>query len=290
MNIRQFRIFKTVCEVGTITKAAKELYMSQPAISHAISDLEAEAGFPLFDRIGKKVYLNTQGEQFLHKAECVLESYDDLMKSLRHMDQESPVHIGSCITIANYWLPRMLEDYRAVHPDTQCYVEVDRADNILKKLHDHRLDFALFEGVIEDDRLVHIPISSYELKVVCNASHRFGKRAEISLSELLEEPLLLREKGSAIRDTFDSALKLNGNYAQPLWTSVNSQALLMAVRQNLGISILPDQMVKGTNLHSLSIQGLTLINENQIVYVKGKYLSKQMRELLEFLQEWKEVS
>lgn len=288
MNIRQFRIFKTVCELGTITAAAEKLYMSQPAISHAIHDLEVEIGFQLFDRIAKKIYLNTQGELFLAKVEHVLESYDDLTRSLSHMEQESPLHIGSCITIANYWLPELMHSYHKLHPDVCCYVEVDRAANVLAKLHDHRLDIALFEGVIEDERLVHLPFSSYELKAVCSVRHPFASREMITLEELLQEPLLLREKGSAIRDTFDSAIKLHGQYVKPLWTSVNSQALLQAVRENLGISILPDRLADtaGDDVHVLSLQDLKLVNENQIVYVEGKYLSKQLRQFLAYVQDF----
>lgn len=274
MNIRQLKVFEMIAREGNMTKAAQKLYMSQPAVSHMIHDLEEELDIQLFDRIGKKIYLNEYGKLFLEKTHKVLEGYEDL----RYGRLSPPLRIGSSITIADFWLPEILKEAKQASIDF--IVDVDRSETVYEKLIRNELDLALIEGEISDERLIQIPFSEYQLHAVCSHDDAYANTKVITLQQLCEEPLYLREKGSAIREVFDSALNLANISVRPVYTSVNSQAIIYSVAAGLGMSILPDLLIKDRkDLHILEIEGVRLINSNRMVYAKDKYLSESMKML-----------
>lgn len=287
MNIRQLYIFKTVCKHVSFTKAAKELYMSQPAISHAISDLEKELGCTLLDRLNHKIYINEMGQRFLNKATQILELYDDLEHHFIHQNKDIAITIGSSITIATYILPKMIAEFQNAYPEVTIQVHVDSARNIEHKLLDNAIDLAFIEGIPKSSSLVSIPFSTFDIAIVAHPSHPLSKQKRISVSSLLKEKILLREKGSAIRNCFDSALLLQNKAITPTWTSVNSQVLLQATKENLGISVLPyvlvEQDIKNGTLKKLTIDTLSLTNTNHVVYHKDKSLHNNATSFLEYV-------
>lgn len=283
MNLRQMYIFKEVCEELSFTKTAKKLYMTQPAISHVISDLEAEIGGKLFERIGRKIHLTGTGEILLHKVVRIIELHEELENGFKYQDELVTIRIGSSITIANFWLQKWIKEWRRKYGRTPLKIQVDSATNIEEKLLNNEIDIALMEGAIHNKQLVSHEVSSYEMSVICSSNHDFAKsgRLEIAAEEFAAQPLLLREKGSAIRDTLDSALLLKHIYVEPMMTSVNSQALIQAVKYDFGISVIPDllviQQVKEGDIAKLSIKDIRLFNYNSICYHRDKYISKPMQ-------------
>lgn len=289
MNLKILQIFQTVCEEGTITKAAKKLFMTQPAISRAIHELEIELNLQLFERYGKRIHLNESGELFLRYAQRVLVSYDDLKKSVISIPFQAKIKIGSSITIANDILPSALATFKKKYPQTPIEVVVESASNVLARLKEHQIDIALVEGIVDDKNWVQEHISSYELCIVCSKQHELANNMIITWNNILKQNWLLREKGSAARDTFESACLLHQIVLKPIWTSVNSQALLQATRENLGITILPKSIVDMypyiMDLHVLCLEDQSLRNENHIVYDKKLFLSDVLCYLIECLKE-----
>ncbi len=283
MNLRQMYIFKEVCEELSFTKTAKKLYMTQPAISHVISDLEAEIGGKLFERIGRKIHLTGTGEILLHKVVRIIELHEELENGFKYQEELVTIRIGSSITIANFWIQKWIKEWRRKYGRTPLKIQVDSATNIEEKLLNNEIDIALMEGAIHNKQLISHEVSSYEMSVICSSNHDFAKngRLEIAAEEFAAQPLLLREKGSAIRDTLDSALLLKHIYVDPMMTSVNSQALIQAVKYDFGISVIPDllvmQQVKEGDIAKLSIKDIRLFNYNSICYHRDKYLSKPMQ-------------
>lgn len=283
MNLRQMYIFKEVCEELSFTKTAKKLYMTQPAISHVISDLEAEIGGKLFERIGRKIHLTGTGEILLHKVVRIIELHEELENGFKYQEELVTIRIGSSITIANFWLQKWIKEWRRKYGRTPLKIQVDSATNIEEKLLNNEIDIALMEGAIHNKQLISHEVSSYEMSVICSSNHDFAKsgRLEIAAEEFAAQQLLLREKGSAIRDTLDSALLLKHIYVDPMMTSVNSQALIQAVKYDFGISVIPDllvmQQVKEGDIAKLSIKDIRLFNYNSICYHRDKYLSKPMQ-------------
>lgn len=284
MNIRTLKIFQMVCEEKTITEAAKKLYMTQPAISHAIHNLEEELNLLLFERRGKRIYLNEHGKTFLKYTQRVLSSFEDLQHSVSNLQKESNIRIGSSITIANDMLPTILAQFKEIYPITPVEVYVDRASNILECLQNRSIDIALVEGIVCNTEWLQQYISSYPLRIVCSKKHTLANRKCITWDEVTQQVWLLREIGSAVRESFESACRLHHIVIKPTWTSVNSQALLQAVRANLGVSILPNSVIEACSfrneLNILDITGTPLINKNHIVYSKDLFMSEVVKDFI----------
>lgn len=288
MKIRHLRIFKAVCEEESVTKAAEKLYISQPAVSNAISELEDFLDVHLFDRISRNIYLNETGKLFLAKINKVLDLYDDLDQNVKELEEQAKIRIGSSITIANFILPKKIIAFEKIYQNVPLEVTVENAWKIEEKLSNNEIDLGLIEGVIYNEDFLKIPFSSYKMAVVSSPTHPLASEKSISVDQLIQEKLLLREKGSAIRDVFDSALLLHNLKANPEWTSINSQSLIYAVKQNLGLSILPkilieDEVAKG-ELYEIQVENFELVNTNHIVFHKDKFQTESFKTFIEIIQ------
>lgn len=286
MNLRHLHIFQTVCEENGVTRAAEKLYMTQPAVSHAISELEEELKVTLFDRISRRLYLTQAGRILLEKTQVFLEMYDDLEACVKNLESSAPLRIGSTITLANYVLPGAMNHFEASYAYPPAHVFVDNAREIEARLCAHELDLALLEGVPRGGQLVTLPLEGFPLSIVCSPAHPLAGKT-VTLDTLLKERLLLREPGSAVRDTFDSALMLHGAAAVPLWTSANSQALVQAASHNLGLAVLPEIMVRpylaqGT-LSPVFLDNISFQCSCQIAYHKEKHLSQPIHDFMQVL-------
>ena len=278
-------MFRAGCEQGGFTRAAQSLYMTQPAVSHVIAELEKEAGCPLFDRISRRIYLTEAGRIFLEKARQILELHEELSAGFPALTGQAPLRIGSGITIANFHLPTILRRCRRLDGFPSVRVTVDQAGRIEEALLNSELDVALIEGVVRHPHLIRQPFSSYDTAAFCAPSHPLATRSPLSLDDLLTAELLLREPGSAIRDAFDSALLLRDRCAEPAWTSVNSPALAAAAREGLGVAVLPacltEADVAAGRLVRLEVEGLTLRNQNQLVVHRDKTITPPLRLFME---------
>lgn|SRR5699024_4070879 len=288
MKIRHLRIFKAVCEEESITKAAEKLYITQPAVSNAISELENFLGVHLFDRISRNIYLNETGKLFLTKVIKVLDLYDDLEQNAKELEEHAKIKIGSSITIANFILPKKIIEFEKIYNNIPLEVIVENAWKIEEKLYNNEIDLGLIEGVIHNEELVNIPFSSYNLAVIGSPEHKLTSEKSVSAKQLVQEKLLLREKGSAIRDVFDSALLLHNLKANPTWTSINSQSLIYATKHNLGISVLPRILVKEElsrgEICEIKVDDFELVNKNHIVFHKDKFQTESFKTLVEIIQ------
>lgn len=283
MNIRLLRIFKEVCDTGSVTKAAENLYMTQPAVSHAIKELEHDTGLTLFDRLGRKIYVSSSGALYLEKVQRILALCDELEHSAEEIEQQTVLKIGSCITIACGWLADLLKRYdsgakRAVN------VTITSAKQVMDMLERNEIEIGLYEGTKPGRPFMAVPFSSYQLIPVAAAEHPFAAQGKVPLSSFLQEKLLFREQGSAVRDVFDSYLRLQGIRIQPVVTSTNTQALIKLVSAGVGVSILPDitieEEIKSGRIAAFEIEGVRLENKNWIVYHEDKQLDSAVQSFL----------
>ncbi|HIX24335.1 MAG TPA: LysR family transcriptional regulator [Candidatus Lachnoclostridium avicola] len=289
MNVRQLEIFCTLCREGSVTKTAKALYMTQPAVTHVINALEEEAGCPLFDRISRRLYLNASGRRFQEKAEQILELFGELSVNFAESEEQTPIHLGANITIANFWLPKVWAEFSRRYPRTPVQVTVDSAVRIEEELLAYRLDFGFLEGNIRSSRLESVEFGSYQVGVYVSPAHPLALRPSCGPEELIRERLLLREKGSAVRDVFDHGLYGLGLSAEPACTSVNTQALVRLAEEGLGAAVLPEPVaepeVQAGRLVQVPVDGLSMENRMRAAWVKERTMTSQMKRLMELIQK-----
>lgn len=325
MVLRYLEILEAVAECGTFTGAAKKLYITQSAVSHAVAELEKQAGTVLFERLPKGAVLTQCGVSLLEEARSILTACRNLDRRMNCLEENAPVKIVSSITIASFLLPEILRELKMSHPQIRFSVGVASANAALGILQRGDADMAFWEGTAPQGNFHTIPLGAYSLCAACAPEFVLPVDSlsgdsllsggmlseEFLLSEstlsgdslspglvlpvdtlspelLCRCPLLLREQGSAIRDTLDNTLALLGLKAEPVWESVNSLALVKAAEAGLGITILPERLLAD----SLLLKKLRIIHpdkinmENQMLalFHKDKYITKPFQILIDRLQ------
>lgn len=288
MTLRHLAIFKAVFEELHFTRAAERLYLTQSAVSHAIKDLEEETGTVLFERRGREMAPTPYAIRFWEQASGIVEQYEQLSKNMKLLQRDTPLRIASCITMACYWLPGVLQAFSERLPQIPVNVMVASAAQVTELLRTGKTDLALLEGARPLGSFGFETFSSYTLKSACAPDYRFLSKPPETLEELAAERLLLRERGSAIRDTVDSLFLLNGITLQPLWTSVNSTALVQAAKAGLGITVLPDVLLNQEalrgNLRLLPISDFSPQNEIFAAWNEPKHFTAPLRTFLDCIR------
>jgi DNA-binding transcriptional LysR family regulator len=288
MTLRHLRIFILVCETQSVTKTAKSLHLSQPAVSQAIRELEDYYHVPLFDRISRKLIISTAGERLFPEAIQILARFDQLETTMMDWESSGEIRIGSSVTIGAELMPNLVFRLQNKFPDLKIYIQINSSDAIEEALLRNQIDLALLEGTIHSDRLHHINFLEDELGVFCSENHPLSLKVEVSLEEIRNEKLLLRDAKSGTRQLVNRMLNLEELGIQPYWESTSTHALIHATQKGLGITILPKQMVAGYSNHGglimLNVPKLALKRSFQIVHYRDKLLSKAMKDFIQLCQ------
>lgn len=289
MNLRHMKIFVAVCQNSSITLAAKKMYISQPAISTAIKEMENYYGVKLFDRLSKKLYLTEVGKMVLSYALHITSLFDELETTIRNSDTIGALRIGSSITIGTHLMPNYIKQFSSKYPNIQTFVTINNSDIIENLVLDNKLDFALIEGVIHSKNLISKSFLNDELVVICSLNNPLLKKEVISVKDLETQKFLMREKNSGTRELADSVLLLHGFSAIPIWESISTEAIINGVSNGLGIAILPLRLVqnfikKGT-ISKLNVVDINLKRKFYIIYHKNKFLTSSSIEFLKLCTE-----
>lgn len=237
MNIRQLEIFNAVADCESMTQAASELFVSQPAISKAIRELEADLHLKLFDRIDNRLRLNADGVAFRIKARQLLADYQALADFGQNQSQRLPLRVGCSLTLAQASLPQAVRQFSQQYPTVQLRLFAENVAQIKARLLHGDLDVAFVEGQVDRGSFQATPLSSYSLMVV--AKPGFVRADELTRSQIQTLPWLLREKGSTLCDTLMMALRSLDITVNPFLESVNTTVLVNAAIAGLGLTVLP---------------------------------------------------
>lgn len=288
MIIRHLEIFEAIVQTGTFTGAAKKLFITQSAVSHAVAELEKQAGTALFDRLPRGVCLTRCGSALLEEAQNILSANRNLDKRIGHLEVTTPINIASSITVASFVLPKIINKIQSQIPTLQVCVHVASAAETMQALQNGEADIAFWEGVEPQGAFQTFFLGSYKICAACAMDFPLSEQT-LSPHELCSYPLLLREQGSAIRDTFDAMLSLANQKAYPIWESVNSSALIKAAESGLGITLLPEVLLKPSvkegKLRLIEVTGQSMENKMLAVIHKEKYITHSLQAILDCVQK-----
>lgn len=292
MNIRYLEILEAIEQTGSFSGAAKKLHLTQSAVSHAVAELERQAGTVLFDRLPRGVSLTHCGAALLEESRGVLAACRNLDRRIRHLEEFTPIHVVSSITIASFWLPRLISCLKRQRPGLQINVRVVSAACAMDILQRGEADIAFLEGPKPQGDFRTVELDSYKLCAACAPAYPLPGPV-LSMSELCALPLLLREQGSAIRDTFDSMLALASLKACPVWESVNSFALMKAAEAGLGITILPEMLLSDftgqEKLKLIQMDWMGMHNKMLAVLHKDRYITQSLQLMLDMIHSVSDI-
>jgi DNA-binding transcriptional LysR family regulator len=259
MTLEQLRIFVTVARRMHVTRAAEELGITQSGASAAIAALEARYGLPLFHRVGRRIELTEAGQTFLPAAQAVIDQAATAAQSLTELStlRRGTLSIFASQTVANYWLPTRLTEFRTNYADIKLRVQIGNTQQVAEAVVKGTADLGFAEEPVNEPILQEIEIPGDRLVLAFAASHPWAARRKIGLDELASVPWIMRESGSGTRQNFEETLrKLHVDpEALPIMLELpSSEAVLAAVESGAGVTVISELVIKGRgNLRSLDI-------------------------------------
>lgn len=279
MTLRHIRIFVSVYQYSSITKAANALHMVQPSVSTAIKELEGYYGVVLFNRIGRRIIPTESAHQFYSYALHIVDLFEEMESSLKNWDTLGSLSIGSSITIGTHILPTLVSQFKKQFPKLNIKVTVSNTGEIEKRILDGSLDIGLIETKSRQPELCVEPFMQDSLYAIVPPDCALAGKESVSLAELSRYPFLMREHGSAARSVLDSCLTAAEINVSPIWESSSSHAIINAVAQGLGVSVLPfmllERDIADKNIVALPLNP-PLCRDFNIIYHKNKYLTPNM--------------
>jgi DNA-binding transcriptional LysR family regulator len=212
MTLDQLRIFLAVAEHLHFTRAAEELYITQPAVSAAIQSLEQEYGVKLFHRIGRHIEIAEAGKLLQLEAQKILGQVTLTERGLRELNnlQRGELKLGSSLTIGNYWLPSRIGKFKSQYPGIQINCNLANTEEICLGTATGLFDLGLVEGEVKpalQNSIESEIIGSDRLQIVVGKTHPWFERSEIYLTELTQTPWVMRESGSGTQQRLEEALQ-----------------------------------------------------------------------------------
>jgi len=275
----RLKVFRSVAKNLSFTKASQELFVSQPAITKHIQELESCYEARLFHREGNKISLTEAGKLLLKHSEKVLDDYKQLEYEMHLLHNEfiGELKLGASTTIAQYVLPPLLANFIEKHPKVNLSLLNGNSREIETALQEHRIDLGLVEGISRLPNLKYTRFLEDELVAVVNARNRLSLPEEITPEDLRRIPLVLRERGSGTLDVFERALsrfgiKLSSLNVLMYLGSTESIKCFIEHTDCMGIISVRSicRELSAGQLRVLEIAGMPMMREFDFVQLQGK--------------------
>lgn len=282
MDIDKLLRFCAVVDYGNMSKAADTLYCSQPALSKQILALEKELGYPLFDRHGKKMVLNKNGQLLYNFGRHLERDFNQLKTDLYALNCSShhEISFGATNCIGTYLLPPILIDFKKQHPDIPVNFTLSFFPNIIEMLNQDVISFALIpenEDTLHNPSYICHPFYDDDMVVVFPPEHPLALLGEtIPAEELLNYPFLISQIQSATRRFIISRLNAYNIQLHNMHNLYNTETIKQSVMKGMGISILSKMSIEAEqqngSLKTAHLQGVNLFRKLYLIHKKNKIL------------------
>lgn len=273
MNFKQLEAFLWVAELQSFTKAARQLYMSQPAVSFQIKALEEDLQVALFQRGDKKVILTEAGRLLYPEAKLMLRQYLKIKAGLDDLKGLKTGHlvVGASTIPGEYLLPLLIGGFKDKYPGIHISLKVSGSGQVGRWVREREIDLGITGFAINESGMECTPWLKDNLALIVPAAHPWALRQSVSLADLKKELIILREPGSGTRCTIEQKLAENNIYLEQLTRGMelgSTRAVVTAVEAGLGISFVSRFAVKETLelqlVKEVQVNGLNL---NRFLYV-----------------------
>jgi DNA-binding transcriptional LysR family regulator len=290
-TLRQLQVLEAIVRLGSFTRAAEELFLTQPTVSMQIKKLADSMGLPLFEHVGRNVRPTEAGMELYHSCRKIFETLANLEMKIADLKgiKRGRLRLG-VITTAKYFAPEVLGEFCKLYPGIEVALKVSNRDRILERINANEDDLYIM-GQTPDEQIEveAMPFAPNPLVVMAPRNHPLVGKKNVPLSMIVNEPFILREPGSGIRDATLKVFDQLGQRPQVRMELGSNEAIKHAIVGGLGLSVLSlhTLTLEGTEgpVAILDIEGFPIMREWYLVYPKGKELSLVAQAFLDYALE-----
>jgi len=289
-TFRQLQVFEAVANGSSFSKAANELHLSQPAVSIQIKQLEQQAGFKLFEHIGKKIQLTYPGKILLESSKKLSSELNEAGQKLEELKGLKTGHLElAVVTTANAFSTKLLAQFIRIHPKVTFSLTVTNRHELIEMIDQGQSDLIIM-GLPPDTLEVKAEkFMQNPLVIIANKEHKLTKEKNIPFARLLDESFVLREEGSGTRHALNRMFQAENAVLEPKLEFSSSETIKEAVQAGLGLALVSQHTIKmelkSGVIKILDIKGMPLIRHWHLVVPRGKNLSPMAKRFKEFILE-----
>mgnify|MGYP003117822409 CR=1 FL=1 len=291
-TLHQLDIFYRVAQLKSVTKASEELFLTQPAVSIQLKKFQDQFEIPLFEVVGRKIYITEFGEEIALVAENILNEVNAInYKALSFQGELAGKLKIAIVSTAKYVMPYLLTDFINNHKGVDLSMDVTNKSEVVKALENNMVDLAMVSVLPKHLKIKSIPLMENKLYLVVGKQYKHtGEKVLKAVFEKL--PLIYREQGSATRQQMENFITSHKISTYKKMELESNEALKQAVIAGLGFSIMPLIGIKNElnngDLQIIPMKGLPLITNWNLIWLKSKNLSSIAKHFVEHIHESKD--
>lgn len=288
VTMRQLQVFEAVARHLSFTRAAEELHLTQPAVSMQIKQLESMVELPLFEQIGKKVFLARAGEIMLEHSRTILDQLKEAAEEMESLKGVEGGHLVVCIaSTVNYFATRLLSVFFQQHPNVRLSLDVTNRKELLKRLEANEPDLVLMGKPPRDLDVEAEAFMDNPLIIIAPPNHPLRGKRKIPLRKMEQETFVMRESGSGTRIAMERMFEQHGIRPPISVQLTGNEAIKQSVEAGLGLAVVSIHTVElelgAGRLISLDVEHFPIERKWYIAHRKGKRLSATAKAFREFV-------
>ncbi len=287
-TIRQLRVFECVARHLNYTRAAKELFLTQPAVSMQVKQLEEQFGVPLFERFGRRIFLTHAGQEILRHVHALTAQYEDLEDAVSRLKGRDSGKLRiSVATTANYFVANLLATFSRRYPNVKISLDVTNRETLLHQLFENTVDLVIMGQPPDTSEFEAGIFMDNPLVVVAPPSHPLAQKRNTPIQQLVGQTFLVRESGSGTRVAMERFFAQHGISFNAGMELGSNEAIKQSVQAGLGLGLLSKDTVQMETalglLVILDIEHFPILRHWYVVNRAGKHLSSVASEFKSFL-------
>lgn len=278
VTLRQLQVFESAARHLSFSRAARELHLSQPGVSMQIKQLEETVGRPLFEQLGKKLFLTEVGREVQRASQAIaqqLANLEDTLNDLRGLKQGA-LTVGVVSTVSNFAI-RLISQFRQEHPEVRITLNVVNREQLLEQLANNEVDLALMGQPPGGQDLESAPFMENPLVVIAPLKHPLADQKNIPLDRLADEDFVAREPGSGTRSATEAFFQAHGLSLRAAMEMNKNEAIKQAVEAGLGLGVVSRHTVTlelaARRLTTLDVEGFPIRRQWHLVHRQNKHFS-----------------
>ena len=289
VTLRQMRVFTAVAQCRSFTRAARELHLTQPAVSQQIKLLEAEVGLPLFEHIGRTIQVTAAGEELLRYTAQVTDLLHEAGEALAAMRglKRGVLKLGA-VSTAKYFAPALLSAFTPAYPEVTIRFVVGNREEIVRALAANEIDLVIMGRPPRELVTVAAPFARHPLVIIASPEHPLAGKRRVPLKRLASENFVIREMGSGTRAAMEHLFKAHRMSYRTSMEVTSNETIKQAVMAGLGIAFLSAHTaateIADGRLVILDVAGLPVVRQWLVVRRRDKVLLPPAQAMLDFLR------